>query len=55
MKIINVSNDVIQQLLNVDNEAWLKEVDDIQKYLEEFGNKVPEQLYQELKNIKSKL
>ena len=44
LKGINLSDDALQQLMNIDQSAWHAEIEDIGKYLESYGTRVPQQL-----------
>ena len=45
----------LQQLLDLDHEAWHREIDDIGKYLEEFGERTPPALREEYQRVKAAL
>jgi phosphoenolpyruvate carboxykinase (GTP) len=45
---LDTDRQTLQALLEVDAEAWLDETDQIREYLEEYGERVPAQLLEEL-------
>jgi phosphoenolpyruvate carboxykinase (GTP) len=47
--------DNVQELLQVDTEAWKAEVPDIEKFFAQFGNRLPERLKQQLAQLKARL
>jgi len=55
VKGLEVSKEVLDRLLTVDVEEWKKEVADIEKYYEIFGDKLPKELKTELENLKQRL
>jgi len=52
---LEIDSSSIEELLKVDTEGWNKEIADVKEYLDTFGERVPQELYQELEKIKSKL
>ena len=53
--LVDFDGDDLLELLAVDNEAWNKEIKDVQDYLESYGDRVPKSLYQELEKTKKHL
>ena len=45
----------LDTLLSVDPVAWRKEIEAIGKYLEEFGERVPAKLREELRDVAKRL
>jgi phosphoenolpyruvate carboxykinase (GTP) len=54
-KGLNVSADALQALLCVDPSLWKKEMSEIHTYLEQYGNRLPAQMLQELKGTQLRL
>jgi phosphoenolpyruvate carboxykinase (GTP) len=52
---MNIDRDALSTLLSVSTIAWRQEVDAIAKYLDEFGARVPEQLREQLRIVRSRL
>lgn len=52
---LDVSIDVLQQLLHVDRQLWLEEVAAIKDFYAKFGAKVPKELLEELETLESNL
>jgi phosphoenolpyruvate carboxykinase (GTP) len=52
---IDISDDVLKDLLSVDNEMWKKEADGIDSFYKEVGDRMPKELYDELNNLKTNL
>ena len=50
-----IDNDTLAGLLEVDKEVWNKEVAEIEKHYETFGDKLPKELKVQLENLKSAL
>jgi phosphoenolpyruvate carboxykinase (GTP) len=55
LKGIKLSDDALQQLMNIDQSAWHAEIDDIGKYLESFGTRVPQQLKDKHRQVQQAL
>jgi phosphoenolpyruvate carboxykinase (GTP) len=45
----------LEQLFEIDREAWLAEADDTQVFFDSFGGRVPRELYAELEILRDKL
>ncbi len=52
---LDLTDDQIAELLRVEIEGWLAEIPLIEAYYENYGDRVPEELYQELASLKSRL
>lgn len=52
---INFSENDLNKLLNVDSQAWKKEVNDVRSYLQTYGERVPVELYDELDIINNNI
>jgi phosphoenolpyruvate carboxykinase (GTP) len=50
-----LSDGALQQLMNIDSAAWHTEIDDIGKYLGEFGSRTPAVLRAESQRVKTAL
>jgi phosphoenolpyruvate carboxykinase (GTP) len=48
---IDVDQSTLDELLEIDPEAWTKEVESIKEFFEEFGERMPKQLLEELDNL----
>jgi len=55
LKSLNLPESALHQLLDVDTAAWHKEIDEIGKYLEEFGDRTPPALRAEYQRVKKAL
>ncbi|MDM8557834.1 phosphoenolpyruvate carboxykinase (GTP) [Candidatus Parabeggiatoa sp. HSG14] len=47
----NVSAEVMDELLTVNNSEWANEIDSIREHLEQFGNRLPSELAEELEAL----
>lgn len=52
---LDVSRENMEQILSVDREKWLAEVASIRAYYEGYGEKVPQELHDELNNLEKRL
>ncbi|MDH5175679.1 MAG: phosphoenolpyruvate carboxykinase (GTP), partial [Gammaproteobacteria bacterium] len=55
LKGLVLSNEVLQQLLDLDTSAWHVEIDDIGKYLDSYGSRTPAQLKKTQQQVKAAL
>jgi phosphoenolpyruvate carboxykinase (GTP) len=55
LKGLNLPETALHQLLDLDTAAWHKEIDEIGKYLEEFGSRTPPALRGEYQRVKKAL
>ncbi len=52
---LDLSDEQIAELLRVEVDGWLSEIPLIEEYYQTYGDRVPEELYSELANLKQKL
>ena len=52
---LDISKDVLEELLTVENKEWLQEVNSIGEYFETFGDRLPKELSNEFDKLKSAL
>lgn len=52
---LNIQPQDMQQLLSVDNQAWLKESQELEHYYALFGDRLPDGVRQELNGLKERL
>lgn len=52
---IDITAEEVHTLLQVDTEAWLKEIPEIRKYYAQFGDRLPPALLANLANLESRL
>ena len=52
---IDVDQSTLDELLEIDTEAWTKEVESIREFFEEFGQRMPKQLLDELEKLDSRI
>lgn len=52
---LNLSPDIIKQLLTVDREAWFKEIESLRDYFQIFGSRLPAGIEQELDALEKRL
>jgi len=52
---LNISSSDLDELLKVDNAAWLEEMKEISKFFTSLGKKLPNDLWNELSNLESRL
>ena len=55
LKGIKLSDDALQQLIDIDQSAWHTEIDDIGKYLESYGTRMPQQLKDKHRQVQQAL
>jgi len=55
LKGVNLPESSLHQLLDLDRDAWHREIDDIGKYLEEYGDRLPGALRAEYQRVKKAL
>ena len=48
---VNVSAEVMDELLTVNNSEWANEIDSIREHLEQFGDRLPSELATELEAL----
>ncbi len=52
---LSLSSETIKQLFNVDKDACLKDAEGLKVYLQKFGDHLPQEISQELENLKQRL
>jgi phosphoenolpyruvate carboxykinase (GTP) len=52
---IDVDESTLDELLEIDTEAWAKEVESIREFFEEFGDRMPKQLLEELAKLETRI
>ena len=52
---IDVDENTLDELLEIDPEAWSKEVESIREFFEEFGERMPGQLFEELAKLETRV
>jgi hypothetical protein len=52
---IDVDEDTLEELLEIDSEAWTKEVESVREFFEEFGERMPKQLFEELAKLEARV
>ena len=55
LKDLNLDKGILKDLLVVDQSGWDAEMDSVAEYLTSFGERVPAELYSQVKAIKEKL
>jgi phosphoenolpyruvate carboxykinase (GTP) len=52
---IDVDDSTLEELLEIDSEAWTKEVESIREFFGEFGERMPKQLFDELAKLEARV
>ena len=52
---LDMDMDTLKDILTVDKDVWTKEADEIEKHYEKFGDKLPQELRDQLANLKKSL
>ena len=52
---LDLSLEIMTDLLSIDNESWLEDVENIKKFYAQFGDKLPKELNDELAKLESNL
>ena len=52
---VDVSDEVLKEILTVDKETWKKEADGIEEFYKQFGDRLPKELSDELAALKANL
>ncbi|MEK7447777.1 MAG: phosphoenolpyruvate carboxykinase domain-containing protein, partial [Patescibacteria group bacterium] len=55
MKDLAISKEALDELFAIDVPGWQAELQDIEKFLDQFGNRVPPQLRDECRSLSEKL
>ena len=50
-----MSEETLKELLTVDKETWKQEADGIEEFYKQFGDRLPEELSDELEALKANL
>ena len=51
---LDVDQNAIDTLLSIDEDVWLEEIDAIEHYLRQFGERVPQSLRDELQHLRER-
>ena len=52
---LDISDDVMKELLSVDKEVWLEDIADQKEYFAQFGSRLPKEITQELEKLEANL
>jgi phosphoenolpyruvate carboxykinase (GTP) len=52
---LDITTETMEELITIDDKAWVKEVNELENYFKLFGNKLPAELTKELDNVKKRL
>ncbi|MEW6456438.1 MAG: phosphoenolpyruvate carboxykinase (GTP) [Acidobacteriota bacterium] len=52
---LNISNDKLKKLFEINPSEWQQELEDIEKFLGQFGNHMPQEIWQEFNDMKARL
>ncbi|MDO8281010.1 MAG: phosphoenolpyruvate carboxykinase (GTP) [Thermodesulfovibrionia bacterium] len=52
---LNISPDMVKEIMSVDTDAWRSEIPDIESHFAKFGNRLPERLKKQLEEFKNRL
>ena len=52
---LDVSDDVMKELLSVDKNIWLEDVDNAREYFAQFGSRLPKEITEELNKLEANL
>jgi len=52
---LDMRSDDVARLLEIDKEAWTREIPDIEDFFSQFGDKLPERLQLQLERLKERL
>lgn len=55
LKESGVTEETLEKLIEIDNDLWLKEVEDIENFYKKFGTSLPKELKHELDKLKKRL
>jgi len=55
IKGLQLSDEALKQLFHIDKEASLHDVEDLKKYLKQFGDRLPQAIHTELENLTQRL
>ncbi|MGC9329464.1 MAG: phosphoenolpyruvate carboxykinase domain-containing protein, partial [Candidatus Hinthialibacter sp.] len=52
---LDISPEIMQELLRVDAEAWKEDIDDLERFFTKFGDKLPERMKIQLERLRARL
>jgi phosphoenolpyruvate carboxykinase (GTP) len=52
---LDITDDVLDQLMEVDHDAWAEEIESMQKFFDQFGYSLPEEFVEEQQALKHRL
>ena len=52
---LDMSKETLASILEVDNDIWRKEAEDIEEFYKKFGDHLPEELAKQLRELKARL
>ena len=52
---LDISDDVMKELLSVDKEVWLEDVENQKEYFAQFGSRLPKEISEELAKLEANL
>ena len=52
---LDISDDVMKELLSVDKEIWLEDVANQKEYFAQFGSRLPKEITEELEKLEANL
>lgn len=52
---LNIAKDTLEKLFEINSDEWKKEIEDVDKFYSQFGDKIPSELKERLKTLKTKL
>ena len=52
---MDIDDSVMEQLLNVPDEEWKQEIAEVKKFYEQFGDRLPDELKQEIHDLEKRL
>ena len=52
---LDISDDVMKELLSVDKKIWLEDVDNAREYFAQFGSRLPKEITEELNKLEANL
>ncbi len=55
LKGLDISAENLEELMRIDTEAWAAEVPDIERHFAEFGDRLPERVARQLRQLRSRL
>jgi phosphoenolpyruvate carboxykinase (GTP) len=55
MRGLDIPEAQLEQLFEINPQDWRQEVEDIEKLLKEFGDRLPQEMWEEFNTMKAKL